>query len=81
MHPQGARHSDDRWFWDRKTHPTKAAQHEFLATCIDVDVDKNIKYNNYQKNTRMLTMTVIQRKLDERCSAMFVCTVQCVVLR
>ena len=27
-------------FWDRKTHPTKAAQHEFLATCIDVDVDK-----------------------------------------
>ena len=39
-------------FWDRKTHPTKAAQHEFLATCIDVDVDKNMKYNNYQKDTR-----------------------------
>ena len=38
-------------FWDRKTHPTKASQHELLATCIDVDVDKNVKYNNYQKYT------------------------------
>ena len=34
-------------FWDRKTHPTKASQHEFLATCIDVDVEKDVKYNNY----------------------------------
>ena len=34
-------------FWDRKTHPTKASQHEFLATCIDVDVDKHVKYNNW----------------------------------
>ena len=23
-------------FWDRKEHPSKASQHEFLATCIDV---------------------------------------------
>ena len=23
-------------FWDKKTHPTKASQQEFLATCIDV---------------------------------------------
>ena len=38
-------------FWDRKTHPTKASQHEFLATCIDVDVEKNVKYNNYEKYT------------------------------
>ena len=30
-------------------HPTKASQHEFLATCIDVDVEKNVKYNNYEK--------------------------------
>ena len=29
-------------FWDRKVHPTKASQHEFLATCIDVDLEKNI---------------------------------------
>ena len=26
-------------FWDRKVHPTKASQHEFLATCIDVESD------------------------------------------
>ena len=39
-------------FWDRKTHPTKASQHEFLATCIDVDVEKNVKYNNYEKYTK-----------------------------
>ena len=38
-------------FWDRKTHPTKASQHEFLVTCIDVDVEKNVKYNNYEKYT------------------------------
>ena len=31
-------------FWDRKTHPTKASQQQFLATCIDVGVDKNVKY-------------------------------------
>ena len=38
-------------FWDRKAHPTKASQHEFLATCIDVDADNNVKCNNYQKYT------------------------------
>ena len=27
-------------FWDRKAHPTKASQHEFLATCIDLDLEK-----------------------------------------
>ena len=31
-------------FWDRKVHPTKASQHEFLATCIDVDLEKNVKH-------------------------------------
>ena len=25
-------------FWDHKVHPTKASQHEFLATCIDLDL-------------------------------------------
>ena len=30
-------------FWDRKVHPTKASQQEFLATCIDVDLEKNVK--------------------------------------
>ena len=38
-------------FWDKKMHPTKASQHKFLATCIDVDVQKNVKYNNYEKYT------------------------------
>ena len=27
-------------FLDRKVYPTKASQHEFLATCIGVDVEK-----------------------------------------
>uniref|UniRef100_A0A7S4G2A0 Uncharacterized protein n=1 Tax=Eutreptiella gymnastica TaxID=73025 RepID=A0A7S4G2A0_9EUGL len=32
-------------------YPTKASQHEFLATCIDVDVEKDVKYNNYATYT------------------------------
>ena len=31
-------------FWDKKTHPTKASQHEFLATCIDVDLEQDVKH-------------------------------------
>ena len=31
-------------FWGRKVHTTKASQHEFLATCIDVDSEKNVKH-------------------------------------
>ena len=31
-------------FRDRKVHPTKASQQEFLATCIDVDLEKNVKH-------------------------------------
>ena len=31
-------------FWDRPVHPTKASQQEFLATCIDVDLEKNVKH-------------------------------------
>ena len=68
-------------FWDRKTHPTKASQHEFLATCIDVDVEKSVMGSQPCLKKGMLTMTVILNKMDERCSAIFVCTVQCVVLR
>ena len=36
----------------RKVYPTKAAQHEFLATCIDVDVEKNVKHAHWHKYTR-----------------------------
>ena len=36
-------------FWDKKTHPTKASQHEFLATCIDVDLEQNVKHAGRQK--------------------------------
>mmetsp|Transcript_99304 Transcript_99304/g.167433 ORF Transcript_99304/g.167433 Transcript_99304/m.167433 type:complete len:98 (+) Transcript_99304:142-435(+) len=39
-------------FWDRKAHPTKASQQEFLATCIDVDLQKNVKHAQWHKNTR-----------------------------
>eukprot|EP00670_Eutreptiella_braarudii_P023822 CAMPEP_0174348476 /NCGR_PEP_ID=MMETSP0811_2-20130205/4961_1 /TAXON_ID=73025 ORGANISM="Eutreptiella gymnastica-like, Strain CCMP1594" /NCGR_SAMPLE_ID=MMETSP0811_2 /ASSEMBLY_ACC=CAM_ASM_000667 /LENGTH=162 /DNA_ID=CAMNT_0015475049 /DNA_START=182 /DNA_END=667 /DNA_ORIENTATION=- len=39
-------------FWDRKVHPNKAAQHEFLATCIDVDLEQNVKHAGRQKYTR-----------------------------
>ena len=35
-------------FWDRKVHPTKASQHEFLATCIDVDLEKNLQKGGAQ---------------------------------
>ena len=39
-------------FWDRKMHPTKASQHEFLATCIDVDLEKKVKHAQWHKYTR-----------------------------
>ena len=39
-------------FWDKKTHPTKASQHEFLATCIDVDLEQDVKHAGRQKYTR-----------------------------
>ena len=39
-------------FWDKKTHPTKASQHEFLATCMDVDLEQNVKHAGRQRYTR-----------------------------
>ena len=39
-------------FWDRKVHPNKAVQHEFLATCIDVDLEQKVKHAGRQKYTR-----------------------------
>ena len=39
-------------FWDRKEHPNKAAQHESLATCIDMDLEQNVKHAGRQKYTR-----------------------------
>ena len=39
-------------FWEKKTHPTKASQHEFLATCIDVNLEQNVKHAGRQKYTR-----------------------------
>ena len=39
-------------FWDRKVQPTKASQHEFLATCIDVDLQKNVQHAQWHKYTR-----------------------------
>ena len=73
-------------FWDRKTHPTKASQHEFLATCIPLDEDKNVKYNNYQKYTikrghRTKYFVPYRGMRRQICKTQFVCTLQCVVLR
>ena len=39
-------------FWDRKVHHMKALQHEFLATCIDVNLEKNVKHAQWHKCTR-----------------------------
>ena len=39
-------------FWDKKTHPTKVSQHEFLANCIDVDLEQDVKHAGRQKYTR-----------------------------
>jgi len=39
-------------FWDRKVNPTKASQHKLLATCIHVDLEKNIKHALWHKHTR-----------------------------
>ena len=39
-------------FWDKKTHRTKASQHEFLATCINVNLEQNVKHAGRQKYTR-----------------------------
>ena len=30
-----------RQLWDRKVQATKASQHEFLASCIDIDLERN----------------------------------------
>ena len=34
--------------WDKTTHPTRASQHEFLATCIDVDLEQDVKHAGRQ---------------------------------
>ena len=39
-------------FWDRKVQPTKASQQEFLVTCIDIDLEKNVKHAQWHKDTR-----------------------------
>ena len=45
-------------FWDRKAHPTKASQHEFLATCIDLDLEKNVMSQPLWNGTTMRTIWV-----------------------
>ena len=39
-------------FWDCKVHPSKASQHEFLVTCIGVDLEQKVKHAGRQKYTR-----------------------------
>ena len=51
-------------FWDCKEHPTKASQHVFFATCIDVDLEKTVN-----------TCTVAQIHQKEGASDNIFCTV------
>ena len=43
-------------------HPTKALPHEFLATCIDVDVEKSVKYRLGSGLGYLLTNIVVLNK-------------------
>ena len=63
MYPQGAPDTDQMLttaeatsfasqFWDRKVHPTKALQHDLLATCIEVGLEKDVKHAQWHKYTR-----------------------------
>ena len=65
MHPQVTPHSDHRRgrffcnpifgivkFWDGKMHPTRASHPAFLATCTDVDLEKNVKCVQWHKYTK-----------------------------
>ena len=56
MHPQGTPDSVFRLghcfatqFWDRKEHPTKVSQPEFLATRIDVDLEQKVMHAGRQR--------------------------------
>ena len=57
MHPQRAPNSDVRplllqpSFWT-EGKPTKASQHDFLATCIDGNVEKNVKHAHIESTSR-----------------------------
>ena len=46
-------------FWDCKVHPSKASQHEFLATCIDVDLEQKVQVGRMtpeRRGTRQRTL-------------------------
>ena len=36
--------------WDRKVRPSKTSQHDFLTTCIDVDLQKNVQHAQWQRS-------------------------------
>ena len=60
-------------FWDGKVHPTKASQHVFLATCIDVNLEENVK--PLWKGATMRTIRIQNNQLSlEHCSIL--CIVQ-----
>ena len=67
---------------DRKVYPTKTSQHEFLATCIDVDLEQKVKHAGRQTHTRKRGHRVTYfvpycgSRRQSVCSACFVCIVQ-----
>ena len=68
-------------FWDCKVHPTKASLHEFLATCIDVDLEKSVQHAQWQwslplwKGATMRTIRIQSNQWSlEHCSVL--CIVQ-----
>ena len=52
-------------FWGRRVHPTKASQHELLATCIDVDLEKNVQHAQWHKYTRKTLCSAPTRALSK----------------
>ena len=68
-------------FWDRKVHPTKASQQDFLATCIDIDLEKNVQHAcapmGSQPLWRGTTMVTIQ--IRNKQWAPVHCSIPCIV--
>ena len=59
-------------FGDRKIHPTKASQHEFLAMCIDVDLTVEKVHQPLWRGVTMMTIRTGNNEWSKLCGACFV---------
>ena len=66
-------------YWDRKVHPTKASQQEFLATCIDVDLEKKVQHAQWHKYTRKRGTTMVTIRIRNKRWAPVHCSVPCII--